>query len=497
METFRLIGVSAGSMTLKITYLGRPDWTSTLMVEPGAVMHLRRCRPSVLMEENILVEGTLILDANARALNQQKTAPNITSVVSADQIGSFPDRNAAETTQRVAGVSITKDQGEGRYVSVRGTEARLNAMMIDGERIPSPDPLLRQVAVDVVPSELLQTIEVSKTLTPDMDADSIGGSVNLVTRQAPDKAHLLASAGGGFNAMLSNWSQSNAAATAGRRFSGGRLGVIGSFSESTDEAREPGCRSHLYTGARIERTQPAVLPGGPASDRVQRGARRAAERLVDVHRARHFQPVHRRPRKPAACPLGRRQQPDRSRASRSNPRRAHRVARRDWQSPRGYRIHAGIPPQRRLLDQFDPLTMTTTFRQSRVTFAPNVTPTSIDPDNIQANPQNEDVNAYNFQQQIRATNYAKDRDVVAYANFRRPVHTGTSSGAFLKVGAKFRAKQKGRDRSESTYASSRPLAMINFLETGFGSLPAYLDGRYNLKPYLSQSLSATIPNVAR
>src|SRR4029078_5259332 len=87
--------------------------------------------------------------------------------------------------QRIPGVTITKDQGEGRYVSVRGTEPRLNAMMIDGERIPAPDPQLRQVALDVVPSELLQAIEVSKTLTPDVDADSIGGSVNLVLKKAP------------------------------------------------------------------------------------------------------------------------------------------------------------------------------------------------------------------------------------------------------------------------------------------------------------------------
>jgi hypothetical protein len=169
--TFRLIAPSSGSLTLKITYLGQLDWTRALTVEPGAIVHLGDIAVGAI-EENVVVVGTLMRDASARALNQQKSAPNITNVVSADQIGSFPDRNAAETTQRVAGVSITKDQGEGRYVSVRGTEARLNAMMIDGQRIPSPDPLLRQVAVDVVPSELLQAIEVSRALTPDVDGDS-------------------------------------------------------------------------------------------------------------------------------------------------------------------------------------------------------------------------------------------------------------------------------------------------------------------------------------
>ena len=70
-------------------------------------------------------------------------------------------------------------------MNIRGTEARLNSMMIDGERIPAPDPLLRQVALDVIP-RLFQTIEVSKALTPDMDADAIGGSVNLVMKPAPE-----------------------------------------------------------------------------------------------------------------------------------------------------------------------------------------------------------------------------------------------------------------------------------------------------------------------
>ena len=106
-------------------------------------------------------------------------------------------------------MSISKDQGEGRYVIVRGTEPRLNSMMIDGERIPSPDPLIRQVALDVVPSDLLQAIEVSKALTPDMDGDSIGGSVNLVMKQAPEKFRLFGGIGGGYNELLDSYGQNN------------------------------------------------------------------------------------------------------------------------------------------------------------------------------------------------------------------------------------------------------------------------------------------------
>src|SRR5262249_51272382 len=154
-------------------------------------------------------------------------------VVSADQIGSFPDRNAAETTQRIPGVAISKDQGDGRYVLVRGAEPRLNSMMIDGERIPSPDPALRQVALDVVPSELLQAIEVSKALTPDQDGDAIGGGVNLVMKQASQQLHIFGSLAGGYNSLLDSYSQSNYSASGGGRFNEGKMGVVFGLGGST------------------------------------------------------------------------------------------------------------------------------------------------------------------------------------------------------------------------------------------------------------------------
>src|SRR5262245_12666441 len=105
-------------------------------------------------------------------------------------------------------------------------------MMINGEPIPAPDPLQRQVALDVVPSALLQSIEVSKALTPDMDGDAIGGSVNLVMKQAPEKFRLFGSVGGGYNELLDSFGQNNYSLTSGRRFAGGKTGVIASLSGS-------------------------------------------------------------------------------------------------------------------------------------------------------------------------------------------------------------------------------------------------------------------------
>ena len=229
---FRLAAVPAGDQTVVISYLGRADVATDTKVTAGATRRVDVQMKLAAFEETVTVQAELIQAAQERALNQQKTAPSITNIVSADQIGSFPDRNAAETTQRIPGISITKDQGEGRYVNIRGTDPRLNSMMIDGERIPAPDPLLRRVAVDVVPSDLLQSIEVSKALTPDMDGDAIGGSVNLVMKQAPSKLRLLGSFGDGYNQMLKNFRQNNGSVTAGGRTNNGKMGVIVSASAS-------------------------------------------------------------------------------------------------------------------------------------------------------------------------------------------------------------------------------------------------------------------------
>src|SRR5262245_30521355 len=490
---FRVV-VAAGMVSVRITYLGRPDWTRTPTSERSAVVHLGDLALGAV-EESVVVTAALIRNADERALNQQKTAPNIQNIVSADQIGSFPDRNAAETTQRIPGISISKDQGEGRYVSVRGTEARLNAMMIDGQRIPSPDPLLRQVAVDVIPSELLQAIEVSKALTPDVDADSIGGSINLVTKQAPDKARLLGSIGGGFNRMLSDWGQSNATATAGRRFRGGLLGVIGSFSESTVKRGNQDVEVTYTPALGLNELNPRYYQvnrrrlGVSGALDVRSGSsnttlRGIFNRFIDDHENRQR----------VRWAVGN------SRIDRELRDRTH-IERIGSLSLSGNRL-VGVASTLEYQvsgaysDQFDPLTMTTTFREPRVTFAPNVTPTSIDPDNIQANPLNDDPSNYNFQQQIRATNYSDDRNVVALVNLRRALRATASSATFLKAGVKFTDKRKGRNRSESTYASPTPLPMGTFLETGFADLPSFLGGRYNLRPYLSQSLASTIPTLA-
>lgn len=121
-----------------------------------------------------------------QALKEQRSSDSIKSVVHADGVGQLPDENVAEAVQRLPGISVERDQGEGRFVSVRGLGPDLNSVTINGTLVPSPESDRRAVALDVLPSELVQSLSVIKTLTPDMDANSLGGTVDVQSLSAFD-----------------------------------------------------------------------------------------------------------------------------------------------------------------------------------------------------------------------------------------------------------------------------------------------------------------------
>ncbi len=184
--SFRFSNLPEGQYTLEITYLGANTLEVPIDIKSGETL----AKDFVLVGkradlENIIVYGQRA--GQASALNQQRSADSIKSIVSSDAIGQFPDQNAAEALQRLPGLSIERDQGEGRYVGIRGIDPNLNNVTINGLNVPSPDGGARSVALDVIPSELIQTLEVSKSVTPDMDGDAIGGSVEVKSLSAFDK----------------------------------------------------------------------------------------------------------------------------------------------------------------------------------------------------------------------------------------------------------------------------------------------------------------------
>jgi len=143
-----------------------------------------------------------------KALKEQRASDSIESVVHADAIGQLPDDNAAEALQRVPGVSIERDQGEGRFVTIRGLAPDLSSVNINGVNIPSSEPGRRAVALDVLPSELIQSLSVVKTLTPDLDANSLGGTINVKSLSGFDHDGFFYTISGeaGYNPLVSKTS---------------------------------------------------------------------------------------------------------------------------------------------------------------------------------------------------------------------------------------------------------------------------------------------------
>ncbi len=140
------------------------------------------------------IEETVVVGSRASlqsALNKMRESDKASGVVDSDAIGTFADINVAESLRRISGIMVENDQGEGRYVSVRGMNTDLNAMTINGVNTASPEDR-RGVMLDGVPSDLLETMTVYKTLTPDLDADTIGGAIDLETLSAFSRDGLFA-----------------------------------------------------------------------------------------------------------------------------------------------------------------------------------------------------------------------------------------------------------------------------------------------------------------
>lgn len=167
----------------------------------------------------------------ANAIAAQEKADNIVSVISSDDIGGLPDKNAAEALARLPGVAVQRDQGEGRYVVVRGLDADYNSVTINGATVPSPEAGRRAVALDVLPAGLIRELAVTKTLTPDQDANALGGSIDVKTLSAFDLPGRLLSVGAAASHDdLTHRTGPQASALWAERFLDGTLGVAAGLS---------------------------------------------------------------------------------------------------------------------------------------------------------------------------------------------------------------------------------------------------------------------------
>ena len=489
---FQLLGVPAGQQSITVSYLGYEVTNFDVQVRAGETIDLQAAlKPLPQIREYVEVRGDQ-LDGQGRALNQQMTSPNIVNIVAADQIGRFPDPNAAEATQRIPGVVIQRDQGEGRFVSIRGTEPRLNSVMINGERIPAPEGDIRYVALDVVPADLLEAIEVSKALTPDMDSDAIGGAVNLVTKQAPERTILSLTAGLGYNSIVEDGLQ-NFYGTVGRRFFDNRLGALVSTSffntfrgsQNFEAEYDDGELDSLETrDYRLRRKRFGINPvfdwrQSKTSEFFLRGI---YNRFSDDEFRRFF-----------VNAVG-------DDALERNLRDRFEVQEIISGAFGGrhlinnllhfdYRITYSYAEER------EPKNITSTFVQEDVEFAPNVTPSQIDPNNIQANPLNEDINQFVLDEQTRENNITNDREITSSMNFALPLRTVSSFSGVLKFGGKYRYRKKVRNNEVQEVSPEDDVLLASVLDPNY-RVRRFLDGRYQpgnafVNPAFSRNLAAS------
>ncbi|MBD0823592.1 TonB-dependent receptor [Aestuariibaculum marinum] len=197
--SYTIVGVNEGLQKLVFSFLGYSNVEKEVTVKANqtVTLNVTMSSESTTLDE-VLVTG-YGLGGQARALNTQKNKQNITNIVSTDQIGKFPDANIGDAVKRIPGITMQVDQGEARNIIIRGLSPQLNSVTLNGSRIPSAEGDNRNVQMDLIPSDMIQTIEVNKAVTPDMDADALGGSVNLITRTSPQGFRLSATAGSGVN----------------------------------------------------------------------------------------------------------------------------------------------------------------------------------------------------------------------------------------------------------------------------------------------------------
>jgi TonB-dependent receptor len=198
---FIISNLAPGSYTLTVSYVGFSPFSTTATVLAGQISHVDAALQVETASQVVTVSGDREL-GEVEAINIERTADNIVQVLPSQVITSLPNTNIADAVGRLPSVSLERDEGEGKYVQIRGTEPRLSNVTVDGVNLPSPEGNVRNIKLDVIPSGLVDRIEVNKTLSANQDGDAIGGSVNLVTKTPGERPTLDFEGQGGYTNII-------------------------------------------------------------------------------------------------------------------------------------------------------------------------------------------------------------------------------------------------------------------------------------------------------
>eukprot|EP01133_Synstelium_polycarpum_P014621 gene14621-17294_t len=203
--SFELKHVPLGAQLLRVSYLRYKTVVMELNIQKEdndkLKIYLEEQNGKDLNEVVIQAKHDGSAEKTARRLEQQSVP--MVNMVSGKAMEISPDLTVANVIQRVSGVSIERNSnGDGQYAILRGMDKRYNYTLVNGVKIPSPDNKYRYVPLDIFPSELLERLEVYKTLTPNMEADAVGGVVNMVMKDAPERLQVNANFAAGYSQMF-------------------------------------------------------------------------------------------------------------------------------------------------------------------------------------------------------------------------------------------------------------------------------------------------------
>ncbi len=220
--SFQINEIPIGKYNLVVSYIGFKNFETSVEIDNQKAFNLEIILTNENLLEEIIVNGRL--EGQSKALSDQKNRVNISNIIAKEQIERFPDANLGDALKRVTGINVQYDQGEARFANIRGTSPELNSITIDGERVPSAEAEKRYVQLDLIPADMINTIEVNKAVTPDMDGDAIGGSINLKLKKARKK-DISAKIGSGYS-FLSEEPLYKAKLSYANRFLDNKFGLL-------------------------------------------------------------------------------------------------------------------------------------------------------------------------------------------------------------------------------------------------------------------------------
>jgi TonB-dependent receptor len=225
---FIIPNVVPGDYTLTISYVGFSSQDTHVTVTAGQTTTMNVVLQVASQDTQIIVSGGRGY-GEAEAVNEIRDSDTVLNILPSTVITSLPNANIADAVGRLPGVTLERDEGEGKYVQIRGTEPRLSNLTLNGVEVPSPEGTIRQVKLDIIPADIIESVQINKTMQANMLGDAIGGSVNVVMKTAGERPTLSFYGSEGVTPISGTVGTRPVAeygATVGKRFADNRFGVL-------------------------------------------------------------------------------------------------------------------------------------------------------------------------------------------------------------------------------------------------------------------------------